>query len=55
MYMLYEYRCANKHHVTKFFRVKDYEEAVDCDKCDLAAVRIFVETKDAKCHQKLMT
>lgn len=25
----------------KFFRVKDYEEAVDCEKCDLAAVRIF--------------
>lgn len=27
--------------MTKFFRVKDYEEAVDCDQCDLAAVRIF--------------
>lgn len=37
----YEYRCANKHKVTKFFRVRDYVEAVDCDKCDLAAVRIF--------------
>lgn len=37
----YEYRCANKHKVTKFFRVRDYVEAVDCDHCDLAAVRIF--------------
>ena len=27
--------------MTKFFRVKDYEEAVDCEKCDLAAVRVF--------------
>lgn len=37
----YEYRCANKHTATKFFRVKDYVEAVDCEKCDLAAVRVF--------------
>lgn len=37
----YGYRCANKHETTKFFRVKDYVEAVDCDRCDLAAVRIF--------------
>lgn len=37
----YEYRCGNKHEVTKFFRVRDYVEAVDCEQCDLAAVRIF--------------
>lgn len=37
----FEYRCANKHQVTKFFRVRDYVEAVECDRCDLAAVRIF--------------
>jgi hypothetical protein len=37
----FEYRCANQHETTKFFRVRDYVEAVDCDQCDLAAVRIF--------------
>lgn len=37
----YQYRCANKHETTKFFRVRDYVEAVDCDRCDLAAVRIW--------------
>lgn len=37
----YSYRCANKHETAKFFRVKDYVEAVDCEKCDLAAVRIW--------------
>lgn len=37
----YAYRCANQHETTKFFRVRDYVEAVDCDRCDLAAVRVF--------------
>ena len=37
----YAYRCANQHETTKFYRVRDYVEAVDCDQCDLAAVRIF--------------
>lgn len=37
----YLYRCANKHEITRFFRVKDYVEAVDCDGCDLVAQRIF--------------
>lgn len=38
---LFEYRCANKHDTLKVLRVKDYEEAVDCEQCDLAAVRVF--------------
>lgn len=38
---LYSYRCANKHETLKVLRVKDYEEAVDCEQCDLAAVRVF--------------
>lgn len=38
---LFEYRCANKHETLKVLRVKDYEEAVDCEQCDLAAVRVF--------------
>lgn len=37
----YSYRCGNHHETTKFFRVRDYVEAVDCEYCDLAAVRIF--------------
>jgi hypothetical protein len=37
----YAYRCGNQHETTRFFRVRDYVEAVDCDRCDLAAVRIF--------------
>ena len=37
----YSYRCANQHETTKFSRMRDYVEAVDCDQCDLAAVRIF--------------
>ena len=37
----YSYRCANKHEVTKFFRIKDYENAVDCEHCDLVAQRVF--------------
>lgn len=37
----YSYRCANRHETTKFFRVREYVEAVDCEQCDLAAVRIF--------------
>lgn len=41
MYMTYLYRCGNKHEIVKFFRVKDYVEAVACERCDLAAVRIF--------------
>ena len=47
----YPYRCANKHETVKFFRVKDYEEAVDCDKCDLAAVRIFTAPVMVKAAQ----
>jgi hypothetical protein len=38
---LYEYRCGNQHLTRKLYRVRDYVEAVDCDQCDLAAVRIF--------------
>jgi hypothetical protein len=38
---LYAYRCANKHETLKVLRVKDYEEAVDCDQCSLAAVRVW--------------
>ena len=38
---LFPYRCANKHDTLKVLRVKDYEEAVDCEQCDLAAVRVF--------------
>jgi len=37
----YSYRCANRHEVTKFFRIRDYENVVDCEQCDLVAVRIF--------------
>lgn len=37
----YLYRCGNRHEITKFFRVKEYVEAVDCEQCDLAAVRVF--------------
>lgn len=37
----YLYRCGNQHEQTKFFRMRDYVEAVDCEQCDLAAVRIF--------------
>lgn len=37
----YTYRCAKKHDVTKFFRVKDYVEAVDCERCELVAQRVF--------------
>lgn len=38
---VYEYRCSNQHLTRKLYRVRDYVEAVDCDRCDLAAVRIF--------------
>lgn len=38
---VYEYACGNKHVTRKLYRVRDYVEAVDCDQCDLAAVRIF--------------
>ena len=38
---LYEYACGNKHVTRKLYRVRDYVEAVDCDQCDLAAVRVF--------------
>lgn len=38
---LYEYRCANQHLTQKLYRVRDYVEAVDCERCDLAAVRVF--------------
>ena len=38
---LFPYRCANKHETLKVLRVKDYEEAVDCEQCTLAAVRVF--------------
>ena len=38
---LFPYRCANKHDTLKVLRVKDYEEAVDCEQCTLAAVRVF--------------
>ena len=38
---LYEYRCGNQHLTRKLYRVRDYVEAVDCEQCDLAAVRIF--------------
>lgn len=47
----YGYRCANKHETTKFFRVKDYVEAVDCEKCDLAAVRVFTAPIMVKASQ----
>ena len=38
---LYEYKCGNQHLTRKLYRVRDYVEAVDCEHCDLAAVRIF--------------
>ena len=39
--MLYQYRCASQHVTEKMCRYVDYEEAVPCDECELAAVRIF--------------
>ena len=56
----YSYRCANKHETTKFFRVRDYVEAVDCDQCELAAVRVFtvpvmVTAKPDLCYDSPVT
>ena len=50
---LYEYRCANKHLTQKLYRMRDYVEAVDCEQCDLAAVRIFTPPVMVKAAQDI--
>jgi len=49
----YSYRCGNKHETVKFFRVRDYVEAVDCDQCDLAAVRIWTAPVMVKVQESI--
>ena len=37
----YTYRCASGHQFDRFLTVRDHEEALPCEECDLAAMQVI--------------